>query len=70
MNILIEIVDMTCGMSKSMRTLRESAKKTLTADEQKRQRKRLYEQKEWYTARGLLGNQWANWFIMAGARER
>jgi len=30
----------------------------------------LYEAKEWYTIRYLLGNQWANWFIMAGARER
>lgn len=30
----------------------------------------LYEAKEWYTIRSLLGNQWANWFIMAGARER
>ena len=29
-----------------------------------------YENKEWYTIRALLGNQWANWFVMAGARER
>ena len=29
-----------------------------------------YENKEWYTIRSLLGNQWANWFIMIGARER
>ena len=32
--------------------------------------KELYDAKEWYTIRSLLGNQWANWFIMAGARER
>lgn len=33
-------------------------------------RKKLYEEKQWYTCRALLGNQWANWYIMAGARER
>ena len=33
-------------------------------------KKELYEAKEWYTVRALLGNQWANWFILAGARER
>ena len=33
-------------------------------------KKQLYEAKEWYTCRALIGNQWANWFIMAGARER
>lgn len=33
-------------------------------------RKQEYENKEWYTIRALLGNQWANWFILAGARER
>ena len=32
--------------------------------------KKAYQDKEWYTIRALLGNQWANWFIMAGARER
>lgn len=37
---------------------------------QKKKKKELYEAKEWYTIRALLGNQWANWFIMAGARER
>ena len=40
------------------------------ADLQKKRKKELYEAKEWYTARALLGNQWANWFVMAGARER
>lgn len=33
-------------------------------------KQKLYDAKEWYTIRSLLGNQWANWFIMAGARER
>ena len=37
---------------------------------QKKRKKELYDAKEWYTIRALLGNQWANWFIMAGARER
>lgn len=37
---------------------------------QKQRNKELYDAKEWYTIRALLGNQWANWFIMAGARER
>lgn len=36
----------------------------------KEQKQKLYDAKEWYTIRSLLGNQWANWFIMAGARER
>ena len=38
-----------------------------TAEDKKRI---LYENKEWYTIRADLGNQWANWFIEAGARER
>lgn len=45
-------------------------KKLRDADNQKKKKKELYEAKEWYTIRALLGNQWANWFIMAGARER
>ena len=36
----------------------------------KHEKKKLYDAKEWYTCRALLGNQWANWFIFAGARER
>ena len=32
--------------------------------------KKLYQDKEWYTCRAVLGNQWANWFVFAGARER
>lgn len=27
-----------------------------------------YENKEWYTIRALLGNDWANWFVLIGAR--
>ena len=44
--------------------LDEIAEKALTA------KQLAYENKEWYTCRSLLGNQWANWFIMIGARER
>lgn len=36
----------------------------------KKRKQELYDAKEWYTIRSLLGNQWANWYIMAGARER
>lgn len=50
------------------------ARKRLAQDRRletaKKRKKELYENKEWYTVRSLLGNQWANWFIMAGARER
>ncbi len=37
---------------------------------QSERNKELYQAKEWYTIRAILGNQWANWFILAGARER
>lgn len=36
----------------------------------KRKKKELFENKEWYTIRSLLGNTWANWFVLIGARER
>ena len=45
-------------------------KKVLSQAEMKKRMKALYEAKQWYTIRALLGNQWANWFVMAGARER
>lgn len=45
-------------------------KKLRDADNQKKKKKELYEAKEWYTIRALLGNQWCNWYICAGARER
>ena len=46
-------------------------KKTLKSiDNDKKTKKELYEAKEWYTIRALLGNQWANWYILIGARER
>ena len=36
----------------------------------KREKKRLYEDKEWYTIRALLGHHNVNWFVLLGARER
>lgn len=35
---------------------------------QKKRKKELYNAKEWYTIRAILGNNWANWFILIGAR--
>ena len=37
---------------------------------QKKKKQELYQQKEWYTIRSILGNDWANWFVLIGARER
>lgn len=34
------------------------------------QKQKLFENKEWYTIRAVLGNDWANWFVLIGARER
>lgn len=34
------------------------------------ERKRLYQEKEWYTIRALLGNTWAFFYCLLGARER
>lgn len=43
----------------------------INAEENQKQRnKKLYESKEWYTIRAILGNHWANWFVLIGARER
>lgn len=36
-------------------------KKLRAADDQKLRKKELYDAKEWYTIRAILGNQWANW---------
>jgi len=47
--------------------IRDHCKKIENAELDK---KKKYEEKEWYTCRSLLGNQWANWFVMIGARER
>lgn len=40
----------------------------LNAKKSKKIKKKLYDEKEWYTIRALLGNDWANWFVLIGAR--
>lgn len=44
--------------------------KELQLINEKEKKKQLWENKEWWTIRSLLGNQWARWFILIGARER
>lgn len=34
------------------------------------EKQKLFDNKEWYTIRSLLGNQWARYFVLIGARER
>lgn len=36
----------------------------------KKERRELYQKKEWYTIRSLLGNTWAFFYVLIGARER
>lgn len=36
----------------------------------KKEKQELWDNKEFYTIRSLLGNWWAHWFILIGARER
>ena len=36
----------------------------------KEEKQELYDNKEWYTIRSLLGNTWARYFMLIGARER
>lgn len=55
---------------KTQKEAKEFLKKEHDLQNQKKTKQELYDAKEWYTIRALLGNQWANWYIMAGARER
>lgn len=48
---------------------KEAYKMLRDRDKQKQLKKELYEAKEWYTIRALLGNNWANWFVLIGARS-
>lgn len=34
------------------------------------ERRDLYQKKQWYNIRSVLGNDWAHWFFLLGARER
>lgn len=36
----------------------------------KEEKQAIYDMKEWYTIRSLLGNTWARYFMLIGARER
>lgn len=49
---------------------RENQKRLKRLKYDKQRKKELWENKEWYTIRSLLGNQWAHWFFLIGARER
>lgn len=54
-----------------MKLTKKEIKEIETLKKHKKEAKSiLYENKEWYTIRSLLGNQWANWFVTIGARER
>ena len=55
---------------KQAQAILKDAKLDTKVKKQKERNKELYNAKEWYTIRAILGNQWANWFILAGARER
>lgn len=48
-----------------IKKMRQEMKQLGNAKELK---KKLYEAKEWYTIRAILGNDWANWFVLIGAR--
>lgn len=57
-------------VTRKVRSLEKAAADRNRRAEQKKRIKELYDNKEFYTIRSALGNQWANWFIFAGARER
>lgn len=42
----------------------------LDKQDAKKRQKEAYENKTWYTIRSVLGNTWATWFILIGARQR
>lgn len=48
----------------------EAQKRFLRERKNAAQRRDAYQKKEWYNIRSILGNQWAHWFFLLGARER
>ena len=60
----------TNTLQKRDKKLSDSHKKKVLLVKSKEAIKELYDKKEWYTCRALLGNQWANWYVFLGARER
>ena len=47
--------------------VKKKIKKELKSREERR---KLYEKREWYTIRSIMGNSWAFFYILLGARER
>ena len=54
-------------MANVVKKFREDQKKLKLS---KAEKEALYQEKKWYTIRSLLGNTWANWFVLIGARQR
>ena len=48
----------------------KALRKINKARKSREERKRLYQNREWYTIRSIMGNQWAFFYILLGARER
>lgn len=57
-------------MSKKLTPLEIEVLTNRKINKLKEERRRLYQMKEWYTIRSLLGNTWAFFYILLGARER
>lgn len=55
---------------KALAKLRKEDNKPGRIKRDKARIQELWDNKEWYTIRSLLGNQWAHWFFLIGARER
>lgn len=53
-----------------MNQLQLKAKRFAEESETRRKKREAYQKKEWYTCRSILGNQWAFFYILLGARER
>ena len=49
---------------------RDTIRKRHRAEKSREERKRLYQAREWYTIRSIMGNSWAFFYILLGARER
>lgn len=49
---------------------RDTIRKRHRAEKSREERKKLYQAREWYTIRSIMGNSWAFFYILLGARER
>ena len=70
MEVLHTMTSKTNSNNISINILKKELKKGHDYAAEKKKKKELYEAKEWYTIRAVLGNTWANWFVLIGARER